>query len=663
MTDAQFIAWLQTDDAIRCALVEVDVRISGVETTLYLASRPYTTGGADTPSHTAYLPVITGGVAFSEALSLDGQPSLSWGDIEIDNLDGSRDAWLGAGYVWANRRVRVSIGDPRWPRADFRQVFDGVVGDLDSRAADTLNLRLLDKLQRLNAPMTEATLGGTSANKDRLIPLAFGECHNVTPLLVDPATLTYQVHAGAIEGVIEVRDNGAPLSGVSVNAATGRFTLGSAPVGTVTASVQGDRSLIVNSSFEADSNADGIADGWITRAFGTATGRAWSLVASPVSHGAKAARAYHASSGGTTGDQTGFVYLHYSTSLVGDTVSWSVDVCGTAGARVNILLGMMDAAGAGISYLGNTARALTGTTSLSRLSTPAVVVPAGTARIDCYVWVDSSAGPTELIVDAAQLQRGNATAYNPDYAPDIATIVQRIVTGYGPASTRFAASDLDTAQLTAFAAAHPQPVGLYAAERTNVLAACQALAASVGAQVVVTTAGLLRLVKLALPAGGAAVSIGPQDIVAGGLRPSDRPAVRAACKLGFCRNWTVQTSGLAGGLPAAHAELFGQEWLSVTSADAATAAAYRLDTQPQQDDTLLLVEADAIVEADRRRDLWKTPRTVFTASCLSHLLLTELGDAATLTHPRFGLSAGVAGLVLAIRRDWLGGRVELDILT
>ncbi len=494
MTDAQFLAWLQSPDAIRCALVEVDVRINGAESTLYLSSRPYVTGGADTPAHTAYLPIITGGVAFSEALSLDGQPSLSWGDIEIDNRDGSRDAWLSAAYVWTNRRVRVWIGDPRWPRADFRQVFDGVVADLDSRAADTLNLRLLDKLARLNAPMTEATLGGTTANKDRTLPLCFGECHNVTPLLVDPATLTYRVHDGAIEGVIEVRDNGAPLSGVTVAAASGTFTLGSAPVGTVTASVQGDD-------------------------------------------------------------------------------------------------------------------------------------PAGV------------------------------------YATTVAAIVQRIATGYGPTSTRFAAGDLDAAQLAAFAAAHPQPVGLYAAERTNVLAACQALAASVGAQVVVTTLGLLRLVKLALPATGAAVAIGPQDIESGGLRPSDRPAVRAACKLGYCRNWTVQTSGLAGGLPAAHAELFGQEWLTVTSSDATTAAAYRRDTQPQQEDTLLLVEADATAEAARRRDLWKTPRTVFTARCFSHLLLTELGDAATLTHPRFGLSAGVAGIVFGIRRDWLAGRVELDILT
>jgi hypothetical protein len=100
----------------------------------------------------------------------------------------------------------------------------------------------------------------------------------------------------------------------------------------------------------------------------------------------------------------------------------------------------------------------------------------------------------------------------------------------------------------------------------------------------------------------------------------------------------------------------------VTSSDATATSVYKLGAQPEQVDTLLVVESDATTEAARRRDLWKTPRQVYTARYRAHLLLTELGDAITLTHARFGLSGGVTGLVTHIARDWLAGRVTIGVL-
>jgi hypothetical protein len=491
MTDAAFIAWLKSPDCIRCALVEVVARIGGSETTLYLSNRNYLTSSSDTPASTAYNACITGGVSFAETLSLDGAPSISYGDIEIDNTGGVRDAWLG--YVWANRQVRVYMGDPRWVRSDFRLIFDGVVGDLLSRDAEVLNLSLLDKLQRLNQPLTEATLGGATDNKDRLLPLAFGECHNVSPLLTVPSTLTFQYHNGAAERLIEVRDNGAPITTYTSNLAAGTFTLTAAPVGQITADVQGAK-------------------------------------------------------------------------------------------------------------------------------------PSGT------------------------------------YSNNISTLVQYIVQNYGPSSTRYSSGDLDSASLSAFASANTQPVGLCLTDRANVLQVCQDLAASVGAQVVVTTLGKLRLVKLALPAGGTPTAVTAQDFDEHSLKVSDRPSVKATAKLGYGRNWSVQTSGLATGLPASSAAALGVGVLPVTSSDATVTSVYKLGTQPEQVDTLLVVESDATTEAARRRDLWKTPRQVYEARYRAHMLLTELGDAITLTHARFGLSGGVTGLVTHISRDWLAGRVTLGVL-
>lgn len=236
MTDAQFLAWLKTDSRIHCVLVEVVASIADVDTTLYLSSRGYVTGPSETPANTVYKACIQGGMQIQEQLPVDGSPTFAFGDVELDNLDGELDPWFG--YVWANRAVNIYVGDMRWARADFRLVFSGLVDDVTSRDRTTFNIKMRDKLQQLNTALTDVKLGGTSTNADRLLPLTFGECHNITPLLLDKATLKYQWHAGAAERLIEVRDNGAPVT-ATADLTTGTFTLAANPAGAITASVQG----------------------------------------------------------------------------------------------------------------------------------------------------------------------------------------------------------------------------------------------------------------------------------------------------------------------------------------------------------------------------------------------------------------------------------------
>jgi hypothetical protein len=233
--------WLSDPAAIRCALIEVGALSGGVETTRYLSTVGYVTGPSETPANTAYLPIVVaaGSIQFTEQLGLDGSGGMSFGDIELYNVGGERDSWLAD--IWANRSVKVWIGDPRWPRADFIQVFTGVLSNpgLVSRRRDRLNLQLRDKMQRLNKPISEIKLGGTTANAEKLIPLTFGDCHNVSPLLIDPANETFQVHNGQVEAIEEVRDNGVPIA-FTPNLTFGTFTLPHKPFGAVTASVQGD---------------------------------------------------------------------------------------------------------------------------------------------------------------------------------------------------------------------------------------------------------------------------------------------------------------------------------------------------------------------------------------------------------------------------------------
>jgi hypothetical protein len=487
MTDTEFLAWLDEPSAIRVVLAEVGVLSKGVETTRLLADRHYTTSTTDTPANVAYLGIIRGGISFDESLPLDGQPSLSTGNIEIDNASGVRDDWLAD--VWHNRSIDVFIGDVRWPRSDFRRIFAGTVADIGSRDAGVLNLSLRDKLQRLNTPVSEAVIGGTGTNKDALQPLVFGECFNVSPVLVG-TNHEYQVHAGPIEAVIEVRDNGVPVSQTD-KLSTGRFILNKSPAGQITASVQGD-------------NVGG-------------------------------------------------------------------------------------------------------------------------------------------------------------YRDTVAGIVRRLATAYGTVEDRFTTDDLDLENLNAFDTTHPQPVGLCLPDRANVLACCQQLASSVGAQIAMSRNGRLRLLKVALPASGSTRVVTAADMVAGSFKLASRTTVIAGVRLGYARNWTLQQS-LQTGIPAAHRTLFEKEYLERTANDATVASMYRLHGEPTRIDTLLLTDADAEVEAARELALWSVPRTVYSFTGFASLLLLELGQALTIVHDRYGMKAGVTGVAVGINTDWTDRRVGVEVL-
>ena len=255
-------SWLEDPSAIRGIFVEVGVYdvVSTIETVVYLSTVGYVT----TDANISYSPLIRGGIEFTESLAVDGQASLSFGDIELDNINGELDQWLDpTKYVWANRSIKIYLGDPRWVCANindihnyFELIFDGVVNDIDSRTMTRVNLKIRDKLERLNTPLTDVKLGtyGTWAdgqtNQDSIVPIVFGEVANISPMLINPALLEYSCNKGNSELLIELRDNGVPIynsttpGGANVTHSTGRFTLTKKLVGTLTASVQGTKDSI-----------------------------------------------------------------------------------------------------------------------------------------------------------------------------------------------------------------------------------------------------------------------------------------------------------------------------------------------------------------------------------------------------------------------------------
>ncbi len=241
-----FTTWLASNGR-RCLLAEVGVKSEGVEITRYLSSVGFVTEPTDTPASTQYIGRISGGVSFSRSLSLTGEGSLSFGDIEMDNTDREIDDWLND--IWDFRSIDLYMGDPIWPKSQFVKVFSGVVSGIAPKDRYHLSLGLRDILAPLNAPISTAVVGGAGDNKDSLIPIALGEVFNAEPLLISTdGTQVYQVSLGAIEDVIEVRDNGYPVS-YSKDLSNGKFTLTYARYGKITCDVQGAK---VSGSYRND---------------------------------------------------------------------------------------------------------------------------------------------------------------------------------------------------------------------------------------------------------------------------------------------------------------------------------------------------------------------------------------------------------------------------
>jgi hypothetical protein len=244
VSDAQYKAWLRQDNVERCLLVEVEAYSGGAVVTRYLSDKGYTSAPTDSPANQAYDEILVEAPRFKAAMRevFRGDSLVSFGELSIDNSSGERDAWLLD--AWDGRPVRIYHGSPWWPKADFRLILSGTIGDIGATERHRLVLRVRDKQHLLTVPIQTALIAGTTANKDRRKPITLGEVFNVEPVLVDDATHTYQVHDGQIHG-IDVYQNQVLLTlgaHYTVNLAAGTFSLVSAATGRITCDVRGSKS-------------------------------------------------------------------------------------------------------------------------------------------------------------------------------------------------------------------------------------------------------------------------------------------------------------------------------------------------------------------------------------------------------------------------------------
>jgi hypothetical protein len=240
--------------------------------TLRLATHTIVTSPTETPSNAIYDGRITEAGSFSKSLVSQGRlgrASDSWGFIELANTDGGLDVWLDYGFAGRSFTLK-ELATKGQPVAEATTLFRGTIAALESgNAADTLQLRIRDRLAELQVPVLTTRYAGTSTSggagvegeadlKDQLKPRVFGSVVNIQPKVANQYDLIYQVSTSAVSS-IDVYDGGAALTNdgdfASLAAmladtvapghydtckALGLFRLGGTPALTVTADVAED---------------------------------------------------------------------------------------------------------------------------------------------------------------------------------------------------------------------------------------------------------------------------------------------------------------------------------------------------------------------------------------------------------------------------------------
>ena len=233
-------------------LRDADVGATGLAA-FYFSDAGHITEATEVPASTYFEARLMQPLSFQRSLrtadGFAGRAADGNGIIEIANHDGYLDSLID-GFAIDGRQVKVMRRALGGSFADAETIFDGTAPRWEAPEG-MLRIPVRDNLHRLSVTLRNSAsgrylgTGGTDGGADlkgKPIPICLGKCLNVQLVLVDATNLIYQVHGGRIKAFTAVYDSGDLLSeGVNytTDLTTGRITLLSAPVGLITADVEG----------------------------------------------------------------------------------------------------------------------------------------------------------------------------------------------------------------------------------------------------------------------------------------------------------------------------------------------------------------------------------------------------------------------------------------
>lgn len=246
------------------AFGEFGFNFNGGERTRYFSDVGFCTEPSDTPANTTYLALTSNALQFDVTI-LSGEQfesgSPTFGSIRILNGDAELDDMVD--YYFGGRSVQVLAGTKELTRQQFEVVFNGLMTQPEFDENEII-LNISDKSiifdTEFEQNLYEGT-GGLEGGDDlegTVKPVVYGQCLNISPVLVDAGNLVYQIHDGTMSSVDAVYDKGValtdggdvaditiatPSAGQFVTQLSGGYIkLGSTPSGRITADFKGDAS-------------------------------------------------------------------------------------------------------------------------------------------------------------------------------------------------------------------------------------------------------------------------------------------------------------------------------------------------------------------------------------------------------------------------------------
>ena len=208
---SSFSDFVSNPDVEKCLLVEVEAydSVSSSIKKFYLSTMNFITKPTDTPANQIYMNLLDGSPFFSRDLGseLYGKVVSGYGDIMVDNSDGALDDWIY--YGWDGRPITMRLGNSLWNYNDFVIILQGTVESITIETDNQIKLGIRDRTILLDTKIQKKLLTAPSPSEDKEVPLCYGLVYNISPVLIDPPNLIYQVHDGAIEQIVNVYDDGA----------------------------------------------------------------------------------------------------------------------------------------------------------------------------------------------------------------------------------------------------------------------------------------------------------------------------------------------------------------------------------------------------------------------------------------------------------------------
>lgn len=243
-----------------------------------------------------------------------------------------------------------------------------------------------------------------------------------------------------------------------------------------------------------------------------------------------------------------------------------------------------------------------------------------------------------------------------------ARIVQRMIGGIGVVS----ADDL-----TALHNANPAECGMWTGtSETTVLSAATTMLASVGGYLTVDRFGTYRVGRLVLPSGAGEVVLDETNILDRGeglsrIAPNDEgdgvPARSVTVRWGRAYATFAEEDLKNVASTDAFRSFATQEWRLAKVESAANKVLHPKGPELVFD-SCFANEADAIAEATRLLAIYGSRRDIFSIQVAADEIPTiDLGDIVTLAPRRFGMTAGVPGLVTGLTPTFATNVTEIEV--